>query len=55
MALIDKSGNPIPNKTYTLYGAWLQQVNELTVNLTSAGEILEQQATIAYQYWRITA
>jgi hypothetical protein len=52
LVLLDKAGNPL--REYTLYGAWCQQVGDLTVNLTSAGEVLEQQATIAYQYWRLT-
>jgi hypothetical protein len=50
--LIDKNGNPL--REYTLYGAYCQAVGDLTVNLTSAGEILEQQATLAYQFWRLT-
>jgi len=53
LALLDKNGIPI--RTYTLFGAYCQAVNDLTVNLTSAGEILEQQATLAYQYWRLTS
>lgn len=51
LSLIDKQGNPI--RTYTLFGVYCQSVGDLTVNLTSAGEILEQQATLAYQYWRL--
>jgi len=52
LALLDKAGTPL--RIYTLYGAYCQAVGDLTVNLTSAGEVLEQQATIAYQYWRLT-
>ena len=52
LALLDKNGIPI--RTYTLFGAYCQSVADLTVNVTSAGEILEQQATLAYQYWRLT-
>jgi hypothetical protein len=52
LVLLDKQGTPL--REYTLYGAYCQAVNDLTVNLTSAGEILEQQATIAYQFWRLT-
>jgi hypothetical protein len=52
LTLIDKQGNPL--RTYTLFGAYCQAVGDLTVNLTSAGEILEQQATLAYQYWRLS-
>lgn len=52
LVLLDKSGNPL--REYTLYGAYCQNVGDLTVNLTSAGEIMEQQVTMAYQYWRLT-
>jgi hypothetical protein len=52
LSLLDKNGVPI--RTYTLFGAYCQAVGDLTVNVTSAGEILEQQATLAYQYWRLT-
>ena len=51
LSLLDKNGTPI--RTYTLFGAYCQNVGDLTVNLTSAGEILEQTATLAYQYWRL--
>ena len=53
LVLIDKQGNPL--QTYTLYGAWLQQIGDLALDQTAAGEVLTQQATIAYQYWRTTA
>jgi hypothetical protein len=52
LVLLDKQGNPL--REYTLFGAYCQNVGDLTVNLTTAGEILEQQATIAYQFWRLT-
>ena len=52
LVLIDKQGNAI--RTYNLFGAWCQQVGELSLDLTAAGEILTQQATIAYQYWRLS-
>jgi hypothetical protein len=52
LVLLDKLGNPL--REYTLFGAYCQTVGDLTVNLTSAGEILEQQATLAYQFWRLT-
>jgi hypothetical protein len=50
IVLIDKQGNPL--ETYTLFGAWLQEVGELALDITNAGEVLTQSATIAYQYWR---
>jgi hypothetical protein len=31
-----------------------QAIADLTVNLTSAGEVLEQQVTLAYQFWRLS-
>lgn len=52
LSLLDKKGTPL--RTYTLFGAYCQSVGDLTVNLTSAGEILEQTATLAYQYWRLS-
>lgn len=53
MVLLDKKGNPL--REYTLYGAYCQTIGDLTVNLTNAGEVMEQQTTIAYQFWRLTA
>jgi len=50
LALIDKQGNVL--KTYTLYGAWPQQIGELNLDITTAGEVLTQPVTLAYQYWR---
>ena len=52
MVLLDKKGNPL--REYTLYGVYCQNVGDLAVDLTNAGEVLEQQATLAYQYWRLT-
>lgn len=51
LVLIDKEGTPL--RTYTLFGVYCQSIGDLTVNVTSSGEILEQQATLAYQYWRL--
>jgi hypothetical protein len=51
LSLMDKQGNAL--RTYTLYGAYCQTVGDLTLNITTAGEILEQQITLAYQYWRL--
>lgn len=51
LALLDKQGNPL--RTYTLFGAYCQTVGDLTLNITTAGEVLEQQITLAYQYWRL--
>lgn len=52
IVLIDKNGNPL--RTYTLFGAWVQQVGALALDVTTAGEIIEQEVTIAYQYWRLS-
>jgi hypothetical protein len=52
LSLIDKSGNPL--RTYTLFGVYPNKIGDLTVNVTSAGEVLEQQVTFAYQYWRLS-
>jgi hypothetical protein len=49
LTLMDKSGAPV--RIYNLYGVWVKQINEATLNLTTAGEIIEQQVTLAYQYW----
>lgn len=51
IALLDKQGNTL--RTYTLFGVWCTSVGDLTLNVTTAGDILEQQATLAYQYWRL--
>lgn len=52
IVLIDKAGNPL--RTYTLFGAWVQQIGELALDQTVAGEVLTQQVTLAYQYWRLS-
>jgi len=52
IVLIDKNGNPL--RTYTLFGAWVQQVGALALDVTTSGEIIEQEVTIAYQYWRLS-
>jgi hypothetical protein len=52
LTLIDKQGNPL--RTYTLYGAYCVNTGEMTLDVTTAGDIITQQATLAYQYWRLT-
>lgn len=52
MVLIDKAGTPI--RTYTLYGAWCQAVGDVNMDITNAGEVMVQQATLAYQYWQLS-
>jgi hypothetical protein len=51
ISLINKMGDPI--RTYTLFGAYCVSIGDLALDITNAGEIIEQQATLAYQYWRI--
>jgi hypothetical protein len=51
ISLINKMGDPI--RTYTLFGAYCVSIGDLSLDITNAGEIIEQQATLAYQYWRI--
>jgi hypothetical protein len=51
ISLMNKMGDPI--RTYTLFGAYCVSIGDMTLNITNAGEIIEQQATLAYQYWRI--
>jgi hypothetical protein len=51
ICLLDKAGNPI--RTYTLFGAYCVTVGDLALDISSAGELVEQQATLAYQYWRL--
>lgn len=52
MVLIDKQGKPL--RTYTLFGVYCQNVGDINLDITAAGEIMTQQATLAYQYWRLT-
>ena len=52
ISLMDKAGNAI--RTYTLYGAYCVNTGDMTLDVTTAGEIITQQATIAYQYWRLS-
>lgn len=52
LTLINKDGNPL--RTYTFFGAYCVSLGELTLDVTTAGDILNQQATLAYQYWRLT-
>jgi len=52
LTLIDKRGNALRN--YTLFGAYCLNTGDMTLDITTAGDIITQQATIAYQYWRLT-
>jgi hypothetical protein len=52
ITLIDKVGTPI--RTYTLYGAYCQSVGDVNMDITTSGEVMVQQATLAYQYWQLS-
>ena len=49
LALMGKNGAPL--RTYILVGAYCTNIGDYTLDVTQAGEIVTQQATIAYQYW----
>lgn len=49
LALMSKGG--VPMKTYKLVGAYCVSLGEYALDATDAGSVVEQQATIAYQYW----
>ena len=49
LSLIDDQLNEI--KTYTLLGAFVTQLDEISYDLTKSGGVQEVKATIAYQYW----
>lgn len=51
LALLDKSGDIL--RKYNLYGCYLTNLGEMTLNVTTAGDIVTVPATIAYQYWRV--
>lgn len=52
MNLLNKSGGTA--RQYTLYGAYVASVGEMMFNLGDAGTIQTVDATLAYQYWRVT-
>lgn len=49
LALMSKRGQVI--RLYNLIGAYCVNIGDYTLDATQAGEIVTQQATIAYQYW----
>jgi hypothetical protein len=51
--LLGKSGTT--NRQYTLYGAYVVSVGDLSYNLGDNGSIVNVPATLAYQYWRVTS
>lgn len=50
--LLGKNGSVV--RQYTLYGAYVTQVQESQYNLGDNGTIVTVPATLAYQYWRVT-
>jgi hypothetical protein len=51
--LLGKSGSTI--RQYTLYGAYVVSVGDISYNLGDNGSIVTVPATLAYQYWRVTS
>ncbi|NBO98669.1 MAG: hypothetical protein EBU90_00810 [Proteobacteria bacterium] len=49
LALMGKGGQVL--RVYNLVGAYCTNIGQYTLNSTTAGEIVELQATIAYQFW----
>jgi hypothetical protein len=49
LALMGKNGNPL--SIYTLVGAYCTNIGDYALDITQAGEIVTQPATIAYQFW----
>jgi hypothetical protein len=52
LSLLNKSGGTV--RKYTLYGAYVVSVGEMGYDLTTDGAIQHVDATLAYQYWRVT-
>ena len=44
----------VPVRTYTLYGAYVASLADAAYDIKDSGTIQTIQATIAYQFWRIT-
>lgn len=51
--LLDKNGGVA--RQYTLYGAYVVSIGDIAYDLTDAGTIQNVDATLAYQYWRVTS
>ena len=52
MNLLNKAGGTV--RQYTLYGAYVVSVGDLSYNLGDSGTIQTVPTTLAYQYWRVT-
>jgi hypothetical protein len=51
--LLDKNGAMV--REYTLFGAYVQALQDTAYDVKDTGTIATVQATIAYQFWRVTA
>lgn len=51
LGLLDKKGNII--RKYNLYGCYITNVGDMTLNVGTAGDIVTVPTSIAYQYWRV--
>lgn len=51
--LLNKSGSTI--RQYSLYGAYVVSVADAQYSLAAGGEIQTVDASLAYQYWRVTS
>ena len=50
LALYNKAGNAI--RSYKLEGVFCVSLGDYNLDVKSGGDIIEQSATLAYQYWR---
>ena len=50
--LLDKTGRP--TREYTLFGAYVQSLADTGYDIKDNGTIATVQATVAYQFWRLT-
>lgn len=53
MELLDKQLNPV--RYYTLYGVWLQSIDDEAYDIKDNGSVVMINATISYQFWRAGA
>jgi hypothetical protein len=52
LQLLDKQNNP--TREYTLFGAYVQALADTAYDIKDNGTVATVQATIAYQFWRLT-
>jgi len=51
--LLNKTGGTV--RQYTLYGAYVVNVGDISYDLSDAGSIVKVPTSLAYQYWRVTS